>query len=597
MQVLQKTSEIIELANKAFDGNDFFNGLNTAQRLQIIQKAAVFEKYDDGEYVVRMGDPSDFLFIIIKGQISIRVNDGDEEFEVNRLNVSAMLGEMAVITGDKRTASCVACGEIIILKLASLVFKKVLSALPEAGLSMMRILCDRLKKTSKPPVNRYMTANSPIPSADILSILPIAFMQRHRVVPVKKNGEKLLLGYCDRIEDTLMATLERLIPAFHIEPGLMDIAFFNKIMQNYAGENVNKNVDGSGIKHIDDLLERLIQEGGSDLHISAGQLPRWRIDGTIKVISGYNQLGSNEVFDLLKPIMKKTSIEKFESTGDEDFAYSKDEHSRFRINILKDCNGVSAVIRSISNNIFSLQDLGMPEILAKWSEMPKGLILVTGPTGSGKSSTLAAMIDHINSTKECHILTIEDPVEFIHKSKKSLVNQREVSVHTASFPKALKAALREDPDVVFVGELRDSETISMALETANTGHLVLATLHSSTAMNTVTKIIDQYPVEFQEQVRSAIAENLIGVCSQCLCKKIDGGRIAAVEILVIDNAMSNMIKEGRIHMLASAMITGSANGNRVLNEELARLVKSGKIAKEEAFAHSPDLAELERKLR
>ena len=209
---------------------------------------------------------------------------------------------------------------------------------------------------------------------------------------------------------------------------------------------------------------------------------------------------------------------------------------------------------------------------------------------------MAAIIDYINRTRECHILTIEDPIEFVHKSKNSLVNQREVNVHTKTFSRALKAALREDPDVVLVGEMRDLETISMAVETANTGHLVLATLHTSTAMSTVNRIVDQFPAESQEQIRTALADNLIGVCCQTLCKKIGGGRVAALEVLNMDYAMGNMIREGKTHMLASAMITGSAKGNKILNDDLIRLIKTGKITKEEAYMHSVDISDLQRKI-
>ena len=596
MIVLNKSEELIAVANKVFDENEFFKPLNGPQRLQIINKAAVFEKYENGESIVRQGDPSDFLFVVMQGVVSIVVRDGEDEYEVTKLSEGQMIGEMAVIMEDKRTASVIASGEVIILKLANVVFKKVMAVIPEAGLSMMKILCERLKKASKPPIHRDMTANAPVPALEILSLLPVAFMQRHRVIPVKKRDDCLILGYLDDFDDALSDKLQRMIPALKIEPALMDVSFYNKVMQSYSGENVSKEVVGSGVKHIDDLLKRLVQEGGSDLHLSAGQKPRWRIDGSIRVIAGYNELGANEVFDLLKPIMRRDSIENFDKTGDEDFAYSMDEQSRFRINLLKDNNGVSAVFRHIPNTIFSLQDLGMPDILRKWADMPKGLILVTGPTGSGKSTTLAAIIDYINRTRECHILTIEDPIEFVHKSKNSLVNQREVNVHTKTFSRALKAALREDPDVVLVGEMRDLETISMAVETANTGHLVLATLHTSTAMSTVNRIVDQFPAESQEQIRTALADNLIGVCCQTLCKKIGGGRVAALEVLNMDYAMGNMIREGKTHMLASAMITGSAKGNKILNDDLIRLIKTGKITKEEAYMHSVDISDLQRKI-
>jgi len=237
----------------------------------------------------------------------------------------------------------------------------------------------------------------------------------------------------------------------------------------------------------------------------------------------------------------------------------------------------------------------MPDILRVWAEHPKGLILVTGPTGSGKSTTLAAMIDHINRLKNCHILTIEDPIEYVHVSKSSLVNQREVSVHTSSFSRALKAALREDPDVVLVGEMRDLETVSMALETANTGHLVLATLHTSTAINTVNRIIEQFPSDSQQQIRKSLCDNLIGVCCQRLCRKVGGGRVPAYEIMNMDYAMSNLIREGKTHMLETAIITGHGKGNRLFNDTLVKLVKLGKITKQEALSQTSDAEDLIRK--
>jgi twitching motility protein PilT len=595
---MERTPEILDQANKAFDTNPFFEPLSDAQRDQVISKAGTIEAYEDGEFILKTGDPADFLFVIINGQVAVVVGEDEEQMEITRLEPSQMVGEMAVILNEKRTASCVARGQTMILKLAREVFRKVVVSIPEAGMSMMRMLAERLKKTSRPPAHREFRADAPVPPAEILSLIPIAFMQRHRVVPVKKEENRLLLGYCERMDDSLLASVSHLLPSMKIEPVSIETDYFQKIMQGYAGEKAltAKTEGRSGAKHIDELLKRLVEEGGSDLHLSAGQIPRWRIDGRIMSIAGFNKLGSEEVFELLQPIMRSEAIQEFKNTGDEDFAYAMDKHSRFRINLLRDQNGVSAVFRHIPNTIFTLEDLGMPPVLRSWAEAPKGLILVTGPTGSGKSTTLAAMLDHINRTRECHILTIEDPIEFVHQSRKSLVNQREVGVHTSSFARALKAALREDPDVVLVGEMRDLETIAMALETANTGHLVLATLHTSTAISTVNRIVDQFPAEAQEQIRAGLADNLLGVCCQTLCRKIGGGRVPALEILVMDYAMGNMIREGRTHMLLTAMTTGQNRGNRLLNDDLSKLVQSGKITKEEALSNTTDPRELARKL-
>lgn len=598
MRVVERTPEILTRANAAFDTNPFFEPLSDAQRDQVIGKAGTIEAYTDGEYILRSGDPADFLFVIISGEVSVVVGEGDDQIEISRLERSQMVGELAVILNEKRTASCVARGEVLILKLAREVFRKVVLAVPEASLSMMRILAERLKKTSRPPAHRDYRADAPIPPVEVLRLLPIGFMQRHRVAPVKKQENRILIGYCDRMDENLLASISNLLPAMKIEPVSVENDYFQKIMQNYGGEAVavEQAAGGSGIKSIDDLLKRLVEEGGSDLHLSAGQVPRWRIDGLIRPIAGFLKLAPREVFLLLEPIMRPDSIEEFNKTGDEDFAYAMDKHSRFRINLLRDHNGVSAVFRHIPNTIFTLEELGMPEVLRKWAEAPKGLILVTGPTGSGKSTTLAAMVDHINRSRECHILTIEDPVEFVHQSRKALVNQREVGVHTASFSRALKAALREDPDVVLVGEMRDLETISMAIETANTGHLVLATLHTSTAMSTINRIVDQFPAESQEQIRAGLADNLLGVCCQTLCRKIGGGRVPALEVLVMDYGMANMVREGKTHMLLTGMTTGQNRGNRLLNDDLARLVRAGKISKEEAISKAVDSGDLAKRI-
>lgn len=598
MRVIERTPEILTRANAAFDTNPFFEPLSDAQRDQVIGKAGTIESYADNEYILRAGDPADFLFVIIAGEVSVVVGEGDDQIEISRLERSQMVGELAVILNEKRTASCVARGEVLILKLAREVFRKVVLAVPEASLSMMRILAERLKKTSRPPAHRDYRADAPIPPVEVLRLLPIGFMQRHRVAPVKKQENRMLIGYCDRMDENLLTSISNLLPAMKIEPVSIETEYFQKIMQNYGGEAVatEQAGGGSGIKNIDELLKRLVEEGGSDLHLSAGQVPRWRIDGLIRPIAGFLKLAPREVFQLLEPIMRPDSIEEFNKTGDEDFAYAMDKHSRFRINLLRDHNGVSAVFRHIPNTIFTLEELGMPEVLRKWAEAPKGLILVTGPTGSGKSTTLAAMVDHINRSRECHILTIEDPVEFVHHSRKALVNQREVGVHTASFSRALKAALREDPDVVLVGEMRDLETISMAIETANTGHLVLATLHTSTAMSTINRIVDQFPAESQEQIRAGLADNLLGVCCQTLCRKIGGGRVPALEVLVMDYGMANMVREGKTHMLLTGMTTGQNRGNRLLNDDLARLVRAGKISKEEAISKAVDSADLAKRI-
>ncbi len=593
------TPDLLTRVRAAVAQSEFFSRLQDKQRDQVIEKAGVCEQYNVGESIVKTGDPGDFLFVVIEGEVAIVVGEGDDGFELARLGAGQLVGEMAVLLDEKRTASVVPRVDTTIMKISRDIFKKILTAIPDAGLAMMRLLAERLKKASRPPIHRDFSKEAPIPPVEVLRLLPSAFMQRHRVAPVRLDQNKLFLGYCDTVDKTVISAAANLLPSMRLEPVAMDPQYFNKIMQNYAGDAVvaaAATEETSGAKHIDDLLKRLVEEGGSDLHLSAGQMPRWRIDGEILPINGFNRLGRDEVFTLLRPIMRPESIKRFEADNDEDFAYAMDKTSRFRINLLRDHRGVSAVFRHIPNTIFSLQELGMPEILRKFCEFPKGLVVVTGPTGSGKSTTLAAMIDHINKSQKSHILTLEDPIEFVHESQMSLVNQREVGPHTKTFARALRAALREDPDVVMVGEMRDLETISMALETANTGHLVLGTLHTSTAMSTIDRIIDHFPPDAQGQIRSAVADNLVGVCCQTLCRKIGGGRVPALEILVNDYAIANMIREGKTHLLASTMMTSQAKGNRLLNDELFKLVTQKKITPDEALSNSSDKRELERKL-
>jgi twitching motility protein PilT len=332
------------------------------------------------------------------------------------------------------------------------------------------------------------------------------------------------------------------------------------------------------------------------MHLSAGQQPKWRIDGSIRPIPGAPLLGPDSVFDLIAPLVEQRHGKKFKETNDVDFSYKIDGGERFRVNLFRDHKGVGAVLRHIPSKIPTLASLGMPDVVAHFCAQPKGLVLVTGPTGSGKSTTLAAMVDLINETRDEHILTLEDPIEFVHPSKRAHVNQREIETHTASFAKALRAALREDPDVVLVGEMRDLETVALAIETANTGHLVLATLHTSTAPLTVARIVSLYPPEEQESARAALSDVLRGVVCQNLCRRIGGGRVAALEVMVVNPAIANLIRENKTNQIPSMMQTGKALGNVLLNESLANLVKQGKCEAAEVLSKAVDKADLAKRL-
>lgn len=333
---------------------------------------------------------------------------------------------------------------------------------------------------------------------------------------------------------------------------------------------------------IDELFKVMVEQKASDLHITSGAPPYLRLHGNMVALN-YRELSNQDVqgliFEILSEKQKKQFVEKWEL----DCAYAIPGLGRFRVNVFMQRKGLGGVFRVIPEKILTPQELNLPQSIMDLIDADRGLILVTGPTGSGKSTTLAALIHHINMTREAHILTVEDPVEFVHQNIKSLVNQREVGSHTKNFASALKAALREDPDIMLVGELRDLETISLALTAAETGHLVFGTLHTNSAAKTIDRIIDVFPSGQQQQIRTMLSESLRGVVAQTLFSRADGqGRVAAYEILKNTKAIGNLIRENKIHQVASIMQTGHASGMVLFEKYIDDLVKTGKVSAADA---------------
>lgn len=340
---------------------------------------------------------------------------------------------------------------------------------------------------------------------------------------------------------------------------------------------------------IDRLFHLMCEAKASDLHLSVGMKPLVRKDGEIKVLDeSAPPFDPESMWAMLAPIMPERNREEFGRRHDTDFAYEIAGLGRFRSNIFMDRKGPGAVFRVIPSKILTAEDLGLSPHILKLCQLNKGLVLVTGPTGSGKSTTLCAMVDYINRTRRDHIITIEDPIEFVHENKQCLMNQREVHVHTDGFKDALRAALREDPDIVLVGEMRDLETVAIAIETAETGHLVFGTLHTTTAASTVDRVIDQFPTDRQAQIRIMLSESLKGVIAQTLCKKIGGGRAAALEVLIVTSAVSNLIREAKTFQIPSIMQVGKSLGMVSLNDALMDLVAKKLVAPEEAYSKAVD---------
>ncbi len=334
---------------------------------------------------------------------------------------------------------------------------------------------------------------------------------------------------------------------------------------------------------IDAFFQLMHEQGASDLHLVAGSQPILRVHGDMERVK-YKALENDELKAMLYEIAPENKIKVFEETGDVDFAYEIPNLARYRANYFQQKWGVGAVFREIPSTILTAEQLGLPKVITKLSMLHKGMVLVTGPTGSGKSTTLAAMMDYVNRNKKSHIITVEDPVEFVHKSQSCIVNHREVGVHTKGFKSALRGALREDPDIILVGEMRDLETIELALEAASTGHLVFGTLHTQSAAKTVDRIIDVFPAHQQPQIRTTLSESLKGVIAQNLFKRIDKkGRMAVLEVLVVTPAVSNLIREGKTFQIPSAIQTGKKFGMQSLDDAILIALEAKKISPEDAY--------------
>lgn len=348
---------------------------------------------------------------------------------------------------------------------------------------------------------------------------------------------------------------------------------------------------------IEILLEEVIKKKASDLHLQVGLPPMLRVDGALAAVASADPLTEESIQVLIFAILDEDQKQILLKDKEFDFSFAFGDLGRFRVNAFHERGNLAAALRLIPNELLSIEQLGLPPIVTKFANYPRGLVLVTGPTGSGKSTTLAAMVHKINSERSAHIITIEDPIEFTHKSNKSVIVQREVHYDTYSFSAALRSSLREDPDVVLIGEMRDLETIAAAITIAETGHLVFATLHTNSAAQSIDRMIDVFPPHQQPQIRAQLSNILMAICSQRLIPTIGGGRVAAAEILVATPAVRNIIREGKSHQLEAVIQTGAEFGMQSMDKTLVNLVHSGSITYEEARTYAVDLDEIDRLMR
>lgn len=348
---------------------------------------------------------------------------------------------------------------------------------------------------------------------------------------------------------------------------------------------------------IEILLEEVVRRRASDLHLQVGLAPMLRVDGDLVPIAGYDALDEQAVESLIFAILDQDQQQILDKDKEFDFSFAFGTLGRFRVNAYHERGNLAAALRLIPNEIKTITELGMPQVVMNFAQYPRGLVLVTGPTGSGKSTTLAALVDKINEEKSQHIITIEDPIEFTHKSKKSVVVQREIHYDTYSFSAALRSSLRQDPDVVLIGEMRDLETISAAITIAETGHLVFASLHTNSAAQSIDRMIDVFPPHQQPQIRAQLSNILMAICSQRLVPSIGGGRVVAAEILIANPAVRNIIREGKSHQLDAVIQTGAEEGMQTMDRTLVNLVQNGTVTYDDARSFAVDLSEFERLMR
>lgn len=608
MKILKIENDALKMVAAAIGKAEMFGALKEDSLTKIASRAKLYQ-YDPNESIVKENEPSDAFFMLIKGEVSIlhHHKSSDGMIELGRIKPNSIIGEIGLLLNESRTATVQATQKTLILKFDKALFEYMFEQIPAFGPSISQNLARRVQQLSTNiPLPAY-DKDSDLPSSDIIRMLPLDFIIRHRVLPLQATKNVLRIGFVNDPSSKVLGAVRSFLPSMELQMVRIDNELFDKVLGSQAGveewstssekpKKEEKKSDHRSSPRLDTLLKRMVAEGASDLHLSAGQVPHWRIDGEIQAIADTKEIGTKEVVELLNPVMDELRKNEFLDHNDTDFVYSVPDVGRFRVNLFRDDLGIGAVFRFIPTKILSFEQLGLPQVLKKLSDHPKGLVLVTGPTGSGKSTTLAAMIDYINSTRRTHIITMEDPIEYVHKSKRSLINQREVGRHTNSFSSALRAAFREDPDIVLVGELRDSETISLAIETANTGHLVFGTLHTNSAISALDRIIDSFPPDQQSRVRVGLCDSLKGIVAQVLCKCIGGGRAAAIEVLVVNTAVANLVREEKTNQIISTMQTGKAQGNTLMNEELAKLVRRNKVEYNEALSKAEDKDDLIRRL-
>jgi len=598
MKIWEHSRELEQKVHEGLSHSVWFKNLSAEQINTIIASAELLSAAA-GETIVQAGEEADAFYLLLKGHVIVEAEDRERTVELGRIQPPFVFGEVGLLLNRKRSASIVAADEVLVMRLTREAFFKLFNEIEEFRLAVTRGLARRLASVSALNIPRL--EGDAKADTKTSGLLPLPFMERNGVLPLSSEGRSLRIAFVDAPTPGILSSIRQMLPDMVFEPVQISREEFDRLMKEQRAR-LSTRGRATGVlvapapEKLMDLARRVVAEGGSDLHLLPMRSPHWRIDGDLLPMENEGPLEEEEAFELMRPMMQDRHIEELERDMDTDFACGLEGIGRFRVNVYRSALGVGAALRSIPSRVRTLEELGMPSVLKKLALLPNGLIVVSGATGSGKSTTLAAMLDAINHARPCHILTLEDPIEFVHDEDRAVIDQREIGTHAKSFPRGLRAALREDPDIILVGEMRDPETVTLALEAANTGHLVLSTLHTNSAVTTVERMVDMFPSEVRSQVRVTLGEVLRGVICQTLAKRRDGGRVAATEILVVTPAVGNLIREDKPQQLPNAMVSGAKFGCQALNDSLARLVKERKILKDEALRHTTDQEDLLRRL-
>ncbi len=614
------------LAREGLERSPLFKTLTPNDR-EIVLTHATLHEFSPNEVIITEGEVADSFFLVLRGQaaVTVQISPVESPIELNQISAPNIFGEMALLLQNPRSATVVATGNTVVLRFLQAAFELMLDGIQGFGRQLSTSLAVRLAQTSRRvPLQEIEKEQLGSIDGKTLRLLPSPFILRHRVMPLQFQNNLLTLGCVDDPTPTVFQTIQRIVPGCQIRPfrisydtfthalrshGMLDRASSSEVVlpqdppiivgvlpsqEELPVPQTTIEVQAQ-IAKIRPLLQRVVAEGASDLYLSAQQKPRWKIGHRLYTIEDYRELRPLEAFHLLSGLLPQPRLKQFEEQHHTDFSCTVRDLARFRVNLFRSEQGVNAVLRHIPLSPPNLEQLQFPPPLLSITQLREGLVLFSGPPGSGKTTTIAALVNAINHTRRVHVLTLEDPIEYVHSSHQALVHQREVGSHVLSMTQGLKAAMRETPNVLVVGDLDNTNTIKLVLEAARSGCLILCATQSRGAARTILRLLEQFPVDEQPYIRRALGEVLRCVVSQELCHHNKGGRVAAFEFMSMDPDTAKLLREDNLTAMIEQLT--KRPGNMTIHHHLARLIQTGQISIEEGHAHAIDHKTLDAHLK